>query len=83
MSAFLATTLLGEVGERRDEPKAEQKLSLGAGFYVTIGWKGSFTQSQVLLSSIVVSKWVFLGVRKTNKIIEFMFAGIHILPETG
>ena len=25
MSAFLATTLLGEVGERRDEPKAEQK----------------------------------------------------------
>ena len=25
MSAFLATTLLGGVGERRDEPKAEQK----------------------------------------------------------
>lgn len=31
----------------------------------------------------LVSKWVFLGVRKTNKIIEFMFAGIHILPKTG
>ena len=55
MSAFLATTLPGGVGERRDEPKAEQKkLSLGAGFYVTIAWKGFFTHSQVLLSSIVV-----------------------------
>ena len=30
-----------------------KKLSLGAGFYVTIAWKGFFTQSQVLLSSIV------------------------------
>ena len=28
MSAFLATRLLGEVGERRDEPKAEQKIVL-------------------------------------------------------
>ena len=28
MSAFLTTTLLGKVGERRDEPKAEQKLVL-------------------------------------------------------
>ena len=28
MSAFLATTLLGEVGERRDEPKAERKIVL-------------------------------------------------------
>ena len=28
MSAFLATTLLGEVGRRRDEPKAEQKIVL-------------------------------------------------------
>ena len=27
-SAFLATTLLGEVGVRRDEPKAEQKIVL-------------------------------------------------------
>ena len=25
---FLATTLLGEVGTRRDEPKAEQKILL-------------------------------------------------------
>ena len=32
-----------------------KKLSLGAGFYVTIAWKGFFTQSQVLLSSIVAS----------------------------
>ena len=28
MSAFLATTLLGKVGGRRDEPKAEQKIVL-------------------------------------------------------
>ena len=28
MSAFFATTLLGGVGERRDEPKAEQKIVL-------------------------------------------------------
>ena len=32
-----------------------KKLSLGAGFYVTIAWKGFFTQSQVLLSSVVCS----------------------------
>ena len=31
MSAFLATTLLGEVGGRRDEPKAEQKIVLRSG----------------------------------------------------
>ena len=30
-----------------------KKLSLGVGFYVTIAWKGFFTQSQVLLSSMV------------------------------
>ena len=38
-----------------------KKLSLGAGSYVTITWKSFFTQSQVLLSSIVASfsflKW--------------------------
>ena len=34
-------------------PKPNKKLSVGAGSYVTIAWKGAFTQSQVLLSSIV------------------------------
>ena len=41
---------------RWDEPKAEQKiekLSLGTESYGTIAWKGFYTQSQVLLSSIV------------------------------
>ena len=61
---FLATTLLGEVGggggERRDEPKAEPKMSLGAESYGVIACKGFFTQSQVLLSSIVVPS-IILG----------------------
>ena len=65
---FLATTL-AKWGNDGMNPKPNKKLSLGAGFYVTVAWNSSFTQSQVLLSSIVVSKWVFLGVRKTNKII--------------
>ena len=53
-NAFLATTLLGELGDDGMNPKPNKKLSLGAGSYVTIAWKGFFTQSQVLLSSIVV-----------------------------
>ena len=55
MSAFLATTLLGEVGTERDEPKAEQKILLRRRVLRnnSIAWKGFFTQSQVLLSSIV------------------------------
>ena len=58
-SFFLAKTLLGEVwggGGRQDEPKAEQKIVLRsreAESHGTIAWKGFFTQSQVLLSSIV------------------------------
>ena len=36
--------------------KLIKKLSLGAGSYVTIiTWKGFFTQSQVILPSIVVT----------------------------
>ena len=50
---FLATTLLGEWGDDRMNPKSNQKLLLGARSYVTITRKGFFTQSQVLLSSIV------------------------------
>ena len=34
-------------------PKSNKKLLLGAGSYITITWKGFFTQPHVLLSSIV------------------------------
>ena len=52
---FLATTLLGEVGGGNDgmNPKPNKKFSLEAESHGTIAWKGFFTQSQVLLSSIV------------------------------
>ena len=51
---FLATTLLGEGGgDDGMNPKPSKKLSLGAESYGTIAGKGFFTQSQVLLSSIV------------------------------
>ena len=43
-------------------PKPNEKLSLGAGFYVTIVWKGFFTQSQVLLSSIAAFDTVDLQI---------------------
>ena len=50
---FLATTLLGEVGGWRDEPKAEQKIVLRSRVVHNNCLEGLFTQSQVLLSSIV------------------------------
>ena len=57
---FLAITLLGEVGEGGGDdgmnPKPHKKLSLGAESYGFIAWKGFFTQSQVLLSSIEANK---------------------------
>ena len=58
---FLATTLLGEVGgggggDDGMNPKPHKKLSLGAESYGFIAWKGFFTQSQVLLSSIEANK---------------------------
>ena len=57
LSAFLATTLLEEVGwgggDDGMNPKPNKKLSLGAESYGTIAWKGFFKQSQVRLSSIV------------------------------
>ena len=44
----------GEGGLKRwDEPKADKKMPLGVESYVTITWKGVFSQFQVLLSSIV------------------------------
>ena len=53
---FLATTLLGEVGGRRDEPKAEQKIVLRSRVVHNNCLEGLFTQSQVLLSSIVANQ---------------------------
>ena len=72
---FLATTRLGEVGGTTGWTQSRtKKLSLGAGFYVTIAWKGFSTQSQVLLSSIVWNlfraiKWIFrhLSLQKYRK----------------
>ena len=59
-------TLLGcgSGGNPQISPKPIKKLSLGAESYVTITWKGFFTQSQVLLASIVWNwfraiKWNF------------------------
>ena len=45
----------GGGGGRDDEinPKPNKTLSLGAGSYVAITWKGFFTQPQVLSSSIL------------------------------
>ena len=52
----------GKLGEDGMNSKPNKKLSLGVGSYVTITWKGFFTQSQVLLSSIVdVGLSVLLG----------------------
>ena len=56
MTGFFGYNIAGRGGEWGDDgmnPKSNKKLSLGAGSYVTITWKGFFTQYQVLLSSIV------------------------------
>ena len=53
LSAFFGHNIARGSGGWRDEPKANKKLSLGEESYGTIAWKGFFTQSQVLLSSIV------------------------------
>ena len=64
MSAFLATALLGRGGGgggggRQHEPKADQKIVFSSRVlrknYMA---KGFFTQSQVLLSSIVVIRLI-------------------------
>ena len=76
---FLATTLLGEVGggERRNEPKAEPKMSLGAESYGIIACKSFFTQSQVLLSSIVVPSIILVYVHTLPKSFS---AGTKTIP---
>ena len=45
----------GSGGDDGMNPKPNKKLSLGAESYGTIAWKGFFTQSKVLLSSIVAN----------------------------
>ena len=69
-SLFSATTLPGLVGEGEGgglddgmNPKPNKKLSLGAESYGTIAWKRFFTQSKVLLSSIVPLRKQFVVMR--------------------
>ena len=76
---FAATTLPGLVGEGEGgglddgmNPKPNKKLSLGAESYGTIAWKGFFTKSQVLLSSIV-TKWYATGKRLQNACARLIF----------
>ena len=64
--SIFGQTLLGwgSGGNPLMSPKPIKKLSLGSESYVTITWKGFFTQSWVLLASIVwnwfrVIKWNF------------------------
>ena len=55
LSAFFCHNIARGRGGGKDDgmnPKPNRKLSLGAESYGTIAWKGFFTQSQVLLSSI-------------------------------
>ena len=55
MTAFFGPNIAREGGGRggRINPKPNKQMSLVAESYVTITWKGFFTQSQVVLSSIV------------------------------
>ena len=54
LSAFFGHNIArGSGGDDGMNPKPNKKLSLGAESYGTIAWRGFFTQSQVLLSSIV------------------------------
>ena len=57
----------GSWGEDGMNSKPNKKLSLGGGSYVKITWKGFFTQSQVLLSSIVDVGLTFCYVSKGKK----------------
>ena len=63
MSAFLATTLLGEVGERRNEPKAERKIVLRSRVLSNNCLEGPFHTVPVLLSSIAAFATVDLQIR--------------------
>ena len=61
LSAFFGHNIARESGgDDGMNPKPNKKLSLGAESYGTIAWKGFFTQSQVLLSSIVAHRQFWL-----------------------
>ena len=57
----------GWVGDDAMNPKPNKKMSLGAEFYGIIACKGFFTQSQVLLSSIVVPSIILVYVHTLPK----------------
>ena len=63
-------------------PKPNKKLSLGAESYGTIAWKGFFTQSQVLLSSIV-GVTLSLRWRKLNHLQADKIKDINYLYDCG
>ena len=64
LSAFLGhNTARGSGGDNGMNPKPNKKLSLGAESYGTIAWKRFFTQSKVLLSSIVPLRKQFVVMR--------------------
>ena len=63
-------------------PKPNKKLSLGAESYGTIAWKGFFTQSQVLLSSIV-GVTLSLRWRKLNHLQADKIKEINYLYDCG
>ena len=66
-------------GERRDEPKADEKIVIKSRVgYVTITWKGFFTQFQVLLSSIEVY-YRLMALKTYNK----NWSGDLLLPPFG
>ena len=62
LSAFFGHNIArGSGGDDGMNPKPNKKLSLGAESYGTIAWKGFFTQSQDLSSSIAVTlEWFFI-----------------------
>ena len=64
------------------DPKPNNKLSLGAESYGTIAWKGFFTQSQVLLSSIV-GVTLSLRWRKLNHLQADKIKEINYLYDCG
>ena len=65
-------------GGWRGEPKADGKLSLIAECYVTITWKGFFTQTEVLLFPIEVN-YHLMALKTYNK----NWSGNLLLPPFG
>ena len=68
----------GGGGDDGMNPKPNKKLSLGTESYGTIAWKGFYTQSQVLLSSIVAKTRSIQAV--TYFILSHSFLRMGALP---